>query len=95
MINLTFNLSVSAELEIDSIKALYLAEAGISHAIKELKTDIDLDSSGIGETPVIELGDGVYVVKHNPQLFTINSTGIVNGIRRSVEISYATTGIVE
>ncbi|MDP8260243.1 MAG: type II secretion system protein [Candidatus Gygaella obscura] len=95
LINLSFNLAVSSDLEIDSIKALYLAEAGISHAIRELKTDVDLDNLGIGEAPVTELGDGFYMVKHNPQLFTITSTGVVNDVRRSVEISYATAGFAE
>ncbi len=95
LINFVFNLSNSSNLEIDSTKALYLAEAGINYAIKELKTDIDLDNAGFGNAPMTKLGDGFFMVKHNPELFTLTATGIANRVRRSIEVNYSSMGIVE
>jgi hypothetical protein len=95
LISFTFNLLTSTNLEIDSVKALYLAEAGISYGIKELKQDNDFDKDGLGNIPRTKLGDGYFIVKHNPVLFTLTSEGVVNEVRRLVEINYSNTGVVE
>jgi len=95
LVNFTFNLLTLTNAETDSVKAIYLAEAGIASGIKELKEGKDTDQDGLGNIPARKLGDGYFIVKHNPEIFTLSATGVVNKIKRSVEINYSTTGAVE
>jgi len=95
LVNFTFNLLTSTSAEIDSVKAIYLAEAGIARGIKELKEGGDIDQDGLGNISQKKLGDGYFTVKHNPEIFTLTSTGVVNSVKRSVQINYSSTGAVE
>jgi Tfp pilus assembly protein PilX len=76
------------ELEADRLKALYLAEAGISMAIWELRYDLDVNGNGLGNIAVTTFGDGKFWARHNFQTSTITATGVVNGSRRTVQIKY-------
>lgn len=78
-----------AQMQLDRLKALYLAEAGISRAIWELRFERDPDADGPGNIPPTKLGDGSFWVRHNFQTSTITSTGEVNKIRRTVQIRYS------
>jgi len=74
---------------LDRLKALYLAEAGISKAIWELRLDVDPDGDGPGNIPRIELGDGYVWANHNFQTSTITATGEVNQAKRTIQIKYS------
>lgn len=77
------------QMQLDRLKALYLAEAGISKAIRELRYDLDPDADGTGNLPQTKLGDGLFWVRHNFQTSTITSTAEVNKVRRTVQIKYS------
>ena len=85
-----FSRSVTNTMELDRLKALYLAEAGFSKAIYELRWDIDPEANGVGNISPTKLGDGTYEVRHNFQTSTLTSLGKVNKIRRVVQIRYST-----
>ena len=76
-------------LEIDRLQAFYLAEAAISHAIYELKSDSDEDNNGLGNVEARYLGGGTYSAEHNFQVLTITGTGEYNDIERKVQIKYS------
>jgi len=78
-----------SQLQLDRLKALYLAEAGIFKAIWELRFDIDPDGDGQGNISKTELGDGYFWTRHNFQSSTLTSTGEVNKIRRVVQLKYS------
>lgn len=73
----------------DRLKAFYLAEAGISKSINELRSDKDYDKNGIGNVASTKLGDGVFWVEHNFQTSTITAVGEVNKVKRTIQIKYA------
>jgi len=85
---MVFSRFTSVYLEYDRLKALYLAEAGISKSLWELKRGVDLDRDGLGNIPKTRLGEGYYWVNHNPQTLTIISTGEANDVERTVRIVY-------
>lgn len=78
-----------SEMQLDRLKALYLAEAGISKAIWELRYDIDLDGGGPGNIPKTKLGDGEFQARHDFQTSAITATGEVNKVKRTVQIKYS------
>jgi Tfp pilus assembly protein PilX len=77
-------------LELDRLKALYLAEAGIAKSIGELKSDIDYDGNGLGNIAKTKLGDGTFQARHNFQTATITGIGEVNKVKRIIQIKYST-----
>ena len=80
----------TANLELDRLQALYLAEAGIAKSVHELKYDKDFDANGIGNVAVTALAGGTFKASHDFQLSSITSVGEVNGIRRRIQIQYST-----
>lgn len=76
------------EMEQSRVQALYLAEAGISQAMFELKNYADTDDNGIGTVAKRALGTGSFYVRHDAKRLTIISVGEVNGIRRELEMQY-------
>ncbi|MCD4779233.1 MAG: hypothetical protein K8S27_01610 [Candidatus Omnitrophica bacterium] len=79
----------SIALEIDRAKALYLAEAGLSHAIYEIKNDFDEDGNGLGNVETTELGGGHYCSEHDPHVLVITGVGEYNQVKRRVQIKYS------
>lgn len=77
-------------LELDRLKALYLAEAGIAKSIGELKADIDYDGDGLGNIIKTKLADGSFQARHNFQTSTITGIGEVNKVKRVIQIKYST-----
>lgn len=86
LVSLTFSRISSVDLEIDKVKALYLAEAGIAKSLNELKKGADPDADGIGIIPLTKFSDGEFEVVYNSALFTFTSTGCVNQTKRSVQL---------
>jgi len=89
LIAFLFSRTAYSQMQLDRLKALYLAEAGISKAIWELRFDVDPDGDGQGNIPKTKLGDGRFWVRHNFQVSTLTSTGEVNSTRRVVQIKYS------
>lgn len=84
-----------SQVQLDRLKALYVAEAGLAQALWELKNDYDPDGTGPkspGNTIeyVTISGYGEYKTSHNFQTSTITATGKVNEIRRTIQVKYAT-----
>ncbi|MEA3328657.1 MAG: hypothetical protein U9Q08_02870 [Candidatus Omnitrophota bacterium] len=85
---MVFSRFTDTYVEYDRLKALYLAEAGISKSLWELKKGVDFNRDGLGNIPKTCLGEGSYRVIHNPEVLTIISTGEANDIERTVRIVY-------
>ena len=80
--------TTAATLELDRLKAYYLAEAGIAGSVHELKQDKDFDNNGVGNVAWRKLNDGVFKAVHNFQNSTITGIGQYNKIKRTVQIKY-------
>lgn len=79
----------NSTLELDRLKALYLAEAAIASSLYELRSNLDRDNNGLGNVLRKELGDGTIKASHNFQLSTITGTGQYNGVTRRVQVRYS------
>ncbi len=75
-------------LQVDSYKALCLAEGGMSQALYEMQTGVDRDANGIGNISPTLLGQGVFRAHNNPDGQSIISIGIVNDVRKVVFVKY-------
>lgn len=84
-----FSRTAYSQTQLDRLKALYLAEAGLSKAIWELKFDVDPDGDGPGNIPKTKLSDGFFWTRHDFEVSTLTSTGEVNKARRVVQIKYS------
>ncbi len=75
----------------DQIKARYLAEAGIAHALHAIRGNEDLSSMMDipTRTPVFHpLGDGGYTVVFDPNQSLITCTGVVNETKKTLQLQY-------
>ncbi|MBI4431424.1 MAG: hypothetical protein HY587_06905 [Candidatus Omnitrophica bacterium] len=89
LVSMVFWRSEMMMLDYDRLKAFYVAEAGISQAIHELKTDYDPDSNGPGNVSETPFDDGVFEVVYHPIERTLTSQGIVNDTTRTIQIAFA------
>ncbi len=89
LITYLYSRQARSTLELDRLKALYLAEAGISQSIYELRWDRDLDNNGVGNVLDAQLGGGAYKAIHNFQTSTITGIGEYNKVRRIIQIRYS------
>jgi len=89
MLAFLFSTTSYAQVQLDRMKAIYLAESGIAKAIWELRYDIDPDGDGTGNVKKVKLGDGVFWAKHDFQSSTITGVGEVNRLRRTLQIKYS------
>ena len=89
LIAFLFSYTTYSQMQLDRLKSLYLAEAGISQAIWELRFDVDPDGDGQGNISKTKLGDGLFWTRHNFQTSTLTATGEVNKLRRTVQIKYS------
>ena len=86
--SVVYERSLKVNLEVDRLKAYYLAEAAILKSVAEIKSLDDTDRDGLGNVPRTKLGDGEYYASHDPAVLTIVGTGEVNQIKRIVKIQY-------
>lgn len=86
----SFFLSVSttAETELARAQALYLAEAGITQAISQLRSAGLMGGAAPQHLPPTPLGEGTYEVTHDVVTGVITSTGAVRDVRRTVQVKY-------
>ncbi len=89
LVSMVFWRSEMMVLDYDRLKAFYIAEAGISQAIYELKTDLDPDGDGLGNIAQTEFTDGTYEVNYHPLERTLTSQGTVNDTTRTIQIAFA------
>ena len=87
--SLTLSRLTNIDLEIDRVKALYIAEAGIAQSLYELKKGIDADKDGIGIIPPTKFADGEFSVTYNSALFTFTAMGKINNVARSIQLKCA------
>lgn len=86
LVNLTLSRITRVDLEINKVKALYLAEAGIAKSLYEVKKGIDPHGDGIGVIPLTKFSDGEFRVIYNAALFTFTAIGKINITERSVQL---------
>ncbi len=84
-----YSRQVKSTLELDRLKALYLAESGIAKSIYELRWDRDLDNNGVGNVLRAKLAGGTYKAIHNFQTSVIIGIGEYNEIKRIIQIKYS------
>lgn len=82
------SLVLSSQYEISQTKALYLAEAGINHAIHLLQSQAIIITQEENFISSTLLGDGTYEVKLDFSQSLITSTGKVGGVRRRIQLKY-------
>ena len=83
--------SYSVEGILDETKARYLAEAGIAHALHELRNGSDLEDTvdkNTGDPVYFPLGDGGYTVMYSASESLITCTGIVNQTKKTLQLQY-------
>jgi Tfp pilus assembly protein PilX len=81
----------SAEEILEETKARYLAEAGIAHALHELRLGKDLSDTvnpANGEPVYFPLGEGGYTVVFNSAENLITCSGIVNKTKKTMQLQY-------
>ncbi len=86
LVNLTISRVGSVDLEIEKVRALYIAEAGIAKSLNELKKGIDPDGDGIGVIKPTQFAGGSFEVTYNSAMFTFTSVGRVNKTERAVQL---------
>lgn len=101
LIALFFNVITSSRIELDRMRALYLAEAGIAQATSGLKGAASAEAAAAeGERQVqrekdveagagrAALGGGFFEVETDMSHSTITSVGISNGVRRTIQVKF-------
>ena len=79
----------SVDTILDGTKARYLAEAGIAHALHQLKEGADLEDVDAEGNPILHpLGEGFYSVTYEPSESLITCTGVVNEIKKTLQLQY-------
>ena len=80
----------SVDTILDDTKARYLAEAGIAHALHELRGGGDLSNTvdAEGNSVFFPLGEGAYSVLFEPSESLITCTGIVNETKKTLQLQY-------
>ncbi len=87
---LSSSVNFSVQNILDETKARYLAEAGIAHALHELRAGGDLSGTVDENENAIffPLGEGGYTVVYNPNESSITCTGIVNETKKTLQLQY-------
>jgi hypothetical protein len=90
LIALVYSKLTSVIVEVDRLKAEYLAEAGMARALYERTTGLDTDGNGIGNIATTFFGEGYFQVEHDPQGQSLLAIGVVHEVRRVSFIKYGT-----
>ena len=79
----------SVDTILDETKARYLAEAGIAHALHQLRSGGELNTVDTeGNLIQYPLGEGAYLVSFDPEESLITCTGIVNEVKKTLQLQY-------
>lgn len=82
------SLALTNQFEIKRVKALYLAEAGISYAIHMLKSQAIVAVGNEYFIPPTQLNDGTFEVRIDFSQSLISSTGKCGGLKRKIQLKY-------
>jgi hypothetical protein len=83
------SVDLSARTVADEAKAMYLAEAGISHAVYLLRNEAS-SAGELGQTiGPVSLGDGAYMVDIDLAHCLITSSGKVGSVEKTVQLQYS------
>ena len=82
------SVNISARNITDQAKALYLAEAGIAHAVHNLRAEAGVGGIVDETIGAVTLGEGTYQVLLDFAQSLITSTGEVRGVRRTLQFQY-------
>ena len=86
---LSASVNFSVDTILDETKARYLAEAGIAHALHQLRSGGGLDTvDGEGNPLLFPLGEGAYSVMFDPSESLITCSGIVNEVKKTLQLQY-------
>ena len=87
---LSSSVNFSVDTIMDETKARYLAEAGIAFALYQLRAGGTLENSVDAEGDPVKypLGEGFYTVIFEPEESLITSSGVVNGIKKTLQLQY-------
>ena len=87
---LSSSVNFSVDEVLDETKARYLAEAGIAHALHDLRAGTGLEKTldPEGNPVMFPLGEGVYTVTFDPEESLITCTGIVNETKKTLQLQY-------
>jgi len=87
---LSSSVNFSVDTILDETKARYLAEAGIAHALRTLRSGASLENTldAEGNPLFFPLGEGVYSVTYEPSESLIICTGIVNETKKTLQLQY-------
>lgn len=86
---LSSSVNFSVDTILDETKARYLAEAGIAHALHQLRAGEGLDTIDAEGNPILfPLGEGAYTVVFDPSESLITCTGVVNEIKKTLQLQY-------
>jgi len=83
------SVSLGARSIADEAKALYLAEAGIAHAVHILRNPSKNPVDFKEEIGPFSLGEGDYRIKLDLVQSLITATGNVRGTRKTVQLQYS------
>lgn len=83
------SVNISARIVADEAKALYLAEAGIAHAVSILRSQAGKAGPLDEAIDPVSLGEGTYTVEINFTQSLITSTGNVGGTTKTVQVQYS------
>lgn len=90
LVELISAVNFSSDNVLNKTKARYLAEAGIAHAMSLLRNEKAESESVelLEKIGPIALGDGTYTIYFDVTETTITSVGIVNGVRKKLQLQY-------
>lgn len=83
------SVNLSARTVCDEAKALYLAEAGIAHAVHMLRTQAGVGGKLDNSFGLVSLGEGTYTVQINFAQSLITSKGYVRDSKKTVQLQYS------
>ncbi len=87
---LSSTVNFSVDIILDETKARYLAEAGIAHALHAFRSGATLENTVDAEgNPILfPLGEGAYSVTYDSSESLITCTGVVNQVRKTLQLQY-------
>ncbi|MDD2703079.1 MAG: hypothetical protein PHC33_03630 [Candidatus Omnitrophica bacterium] len=100
MMALFYNVLTSSRTELDRVRALYLAEAGIAQTVSAMRGQAGSSPAASGEEPAdsaddaerliprTSLGGGYFEVYNDPSQSVIVSTGSSNNVKRTLQVKY-------
>jgi Tfp pilus assembly protein PilX len=86
--SLFLSVTTTADLEHQRAQALYLAEAGLTLALYQLKQAGQGSAAVQLDVPPTPLGGGTYAVEHDVVSGIITATGEFQEVRRTIQLKY-------